>query len=128
MFRMFLCPHLFHLSAYPALVQTLCELFEVPGRTPATRSSATIPATTAATAESAGSIFGFETGPDSSKQTQQSQPQPQHRERVEEFLMSWNRRIAESSKFFDLMKEAGFTCEHLGKCVYSFRYPSALSP
>ena len=37
-----------------------------------------------------------------------------------EFLMSWNRRIAESSIFFDLMIQAGFLCEHKGKCVYSF--------
>lgn len=37
-----------------------------------------------------------------------------------EFLMSWNRRIAESSVFFDLMVKAGFECEHKGKCVYSF--------
>ena len=37
-----------------------------------------------------------------------------------EFLMSWNRRIAESAIFFDLMAKAGFLCEHKGKCVYSF--------
>lgn len=37
-----------------------------------------------------------------------------------EFLMSWNRRIAESAIFFDLMTSAGFVCEHKGKCVYSF--------
>jgi hypothetical protein len=37
-----------------------------------------------------------------------------------EFLMSWNRRIAESAIFFDLMNDAGFQCEHKGKCVYSF--------
>lgn len=37
-----------------------------------------------------------------------------------EFLMSWNRRIAASATFFDLMNEAGFQCEHKGKCVYSF--------
>ena len=37
-----------------------------------------------------------------------------------EFVMSWNRRIAESAIFFDLMLKAGFTCEHKGKCVYSF--------
>ena len=43
-----------------------------------------------------------------------------HRGPPVEFLMSWNRRIAESSIFFELMKEAGFTCEHKGKCVYSF--------
>ena len=38
-----------------------------------------------------------------------------------EFLMSWNRRIAESAIFFDLMLQAGFSCEHQGKCVYSFK-------
>jgi hypothetical protein len=37
-----------------------------------------------------------------------------------EFLMSWNRRIAESAIFFDFMNDAGFQCEHKGKCVYSF--------
>lgn len=37
-----------------------------------------------------------------------------------EFVMSWNRRIAESAIFFDLMLKAGFSCEHKGKCVYSF--------
>lgn len=39
---------------------------------------------------------------------------------IREFLMSWNRRIAQSSIFFDLMKEAGFICVHQGKCIYSF--------
>jgi predicted nicotinamide N-methyase len=39
---------------------------------------------------------------------------------VEEFIMSWNRRIAESAIFFDLMKTAGFNCVHLGSCIYSF--------
>jgi predicted nicotinamide N-methyase len=33
-------------------------------------------------------------------------------------IMSWNRRMKESLEFFDRMKEAGFECEHLGKCVY----------
>ena len=37
-----------------------------------------------------------------------------------EFVMSWNRRIAESAIFFDLMLKAGFSCEHKGKCIYSF--------
>ena len=39
---------------------------------------------------------------------------------VEEFLMSWNRRIAESKAFFDLMEQAGFVHEHKGRCIYSF--------
>ena len=39
---------------------------------------------------------------------------------VEEFLMSWNRRIAESKVFFDLMEQAGFVHVHKGKCIYSF--------
>jgi hypothetical protein len=62
-------------SAYPALVQTLVELFD--------RST--------------------------------------HPGGIEEFLMSWNRRIASTSIFFDLMTKAGFIHEHLGKCIYSFR-------
>lgn len=39
---------------------------------------------------------------------------------VKEFVMSWNRRIAESNQFFAAMKEAGFLCHHHGACVYSF--------
>lgn len=39
---------------------------------------------------------------------------------IAEFLMSWNRRIASSKIFFELMSEAGFECYHHGKCVYSF--------
>ena len=42
-----------------------------------------------------------------------------------EFVMSWNRRIAESAIFFDLMLKAGFSCEHKGKCVYSFTVNAA---
>lgn len=36
------------------------------------------------------------------------------------FVMSWNRRMKESSEFFDRMVEAGFDWEHQGKCVYRF--------
>jgi hypothetical protein len=36
------------------------------------------------------------------------------------FVMSWNRRMKESSEFFDRMKVAGFHVEHEGKCVYVF--------
>lgn len=39
---------------------------------------------------------------------------------VKEFLMSWNRRIAESGIFFSLMEKAGYKCTHHGRCVYSF--------
>ena len=35
-------------------------------------------------------------------------------------VMSWNRRMKESSEFFDRMNDAGFDCEHIGKCVYVF--------
>ena len=38
----------------------------------------------------------------------------------QKLVMSWNRRMKESQEFFDRMKEAGFHCEHLGKCVYCF--------
>lgn len=37
-----------------------------------------------------------------------------------EFLMSWNRRISESYKFFQMMHAAGFICYHHGSCIYSF--------
>lgn len=39
---------------------------------------------------------------------------------VEEFLMSWTRRIAESKIFFDLMATAGFTMELKTSGIYSF--------
>jgi hypothetical protein len=39
---------------------------------------------------------------------------------TQKFVMSWNRRMPESSEFFDLIKEAGFACHHEGKCVYVF--------
>ena len=37
-----------------------------------------------------------------------------------EFLMSWQRRIAASETFFQLMRDEGFHIHHHGKCVYSF--------
>jgi hypothetical protein len=39
---------------------------------------------------------------------------------VVEFVMSWNRRIAESASFFEQMSAAGFRAHHYGECVYSF--------
>lgn len=36
------------------------------------------------------------------------------------FIMSWNRRMKESSEFFERMEAAGFDCHHEGKCVYTF--------
>jgi hypothetical protein len=39
-------------------------------------------------------------------------------------VMSWNRRMKESSEFFDRMKDAGFECVHIGKCVYVFTLKS----
>lgn len=39
---------------------------------------------------------------------------------VVEFVMSWNRRIADSKIFFDLMLKEGFKCTHEGQCVYTF--------
>ena len=39
---------------------------------------------------------------------------------VQEFIMSWNRRIAASIEFFELMQAEGFLCHHHGACVYSF--------
>jgi hypothetical protein len=46
---------------------------------------------------------------------------------IEEFLMSWNRRIAQSSEFFDQMKAAGFTCVSHGKGIYSFTLPERVN-
>lgn len=40
-----------------------------------------------------------------------------------EFLMSWQRRIAESEQFFSLMRSEGFLVHHHGKCIYSFFLP-----
>ena len=42
------------------------------------------------------------------------------RSRIVEFLMSWNRRIDESSIFFKLMEASNFKCEILGSGIYSF--------
>lgn len=39
---------------------------------------------------------------------------------VTEFIMSWQRRIAESVQFFELMKISNFVCYHHGNCIYSF--------
>lgn len=39
---------------------------------------------------------------------------------ITEFVMSWNRRIAESRQFFDLMSAAGFACADRGHGVYCF--------
>jgi Lysine methyltransferase len=36
------------------------------------------------------------------------------------FVMSWNRRMKESSEFFDRMTEAGFDWKHEGKCIFTF--------
>jgi len=36
------------------------------------------------------------------------------------FVMSWNRRMKESAEFFDRAKQAGFSCTHEGKCIYTF--------
>ncbi|KAF0715397.1 Aste57867_3400 [Aphanomyces stellatus] len=47
---------------------------------------------------------------------------------AEEFLMSWKRRIADSSKFFGLMEKAGFRVHHHGSCIYSFFKSDAKSP
>ena len=86
---------LLYVSAYPALVQTLCELFGVaaePGPGPGSSGTRT-------------SLAGEEAEEGSG---------------VEEFVMSWNRRIAASKEFFDRMGAAGFACVHQGKCIYSF--------
>jgi hypothetical protein len=40
-------------------------------------------------------------------------------------VMSWNRRMKESSDFFARMEAAGFGYTHQGKCIYTFRRPQA---
>lgn len=40
------------------------------------------------------------------------------------FVMSWNRRMKESSEFFDRMADAGFTWKHEGKCIFTFELSS----
>lgn len=42
-------------------------------------------------------------------------------------IMSWNRRMKESSDFFSRMEAAGFVYTHQGKCIYTFRRPRAAS-
>lgn len=39
---------------------------------------------------------------------------------VSEFVMSWQRRINESKIFFELMKDASFSCLNHGKGLYTF--------
>ena len=41
-----------------------------------------------------------------------------------EFLMVWNRRMKESSEFFERMDKAGFGHEHLGQCIHRFVQPA----
>lgn len=40
------------------------------------------------------------------------------------FVMSWNRRMNESQDFFERMEQSGFSCQHEGKCVYTFQRKS----
>jgi predicted nicotinamide N-methyase len=35
-------------------------------------------------------------------------------------ILSWNRRMKESSEFFERMKDAGFSFRHEGKCIFVF--------
>lgn len=49
-----------------------------------------------------------------------------HESNMIEFLMSWNRRIQESTQFFQLMKEAGFSSITHGKGLYSFYRPDRM--
>jgi hypothetical protein len=91
---------LLYVSAYPALVTTLCELFGV---------VSTGPGPGTGTGAGTGQVPGDCAAPQGSQGSD-----------VEEFLMSWNRRIAASKEFFDRMDAAGFTCVHQGKCIYSF--------
>jgi hypothetical protein len=41
---------------------------------------------------------------------------------LEEFVMCWNRRIAQSQLFFDMMNMAGFCMNNHGRGVYTFTF------
>jgi hypothetical protein len=88
-------------STYPALVKSLVDIFNNSStntnQSDFDTSTKTVPTTNAVTT--------------SAEYTKRP---------IREFLMSWNRRIAESKIFFTLMEENGFTCIHHGHCIYSF--------
>ena len=46
------------------------------------------------------------------------------------FFMSWQRRLKESSQFFELLEAAGFSSTHLGRLIYDIRLvrPAAAAP
>jgi hypothetical protein len=44
-----------------------------------------------------------------------------------EFIMSWQRRIADSKTFFEMMAERGFASETVGSGLYIFSKPAALA-
>lgn len=39
------------------------------------------------------------------------------------FYRSWQRRLKESEEFFELIRRAGFSCEHLGRLVFRIALP-----
>ena len=84
---------LLYVSAYPALVQTLWELFAPAGAAGRGKEAEAVAEAEAAAAADV---------------------------RCEEFVMVWNRRMDASKAFFELMQQRGFACSHHGQCVYSF--------
>lgn len=84
---------LLYVSAYPALVETLQELMMTPTPSP----------------KQANERRGVD-----------DDCHPTSTTKNVVFAMSWNRRMKESAEFFDRMKQAGFSCTHEGKCIYTF--------
>lgn len=85
---------LLYVSAYPALVQTLCELM----------------------------IPHFNDGIVASEENLSLEQQRNESCRPI-FIMSWNRRLKESQEFFARMTEAGFVYQSHGTGIYTFTYP-----
>lgn len=91
---------LLYVSAYPALVQTLCELM-IPHFHCSKDENISI--------EPQGNeSFGVVANPLNSPV----------------FIMSWNRRLKESQEFFTLMTDAGFVYKSHRKGLYTFSFPT----
>jgi hypothetical protein len=94
---------LLYVSAYPALVQTLCELM-IPNihdtSNKESRAIGSLPKS-----NSCGVAANTPKSP--------------------LFVMSWNRRLKESREFFTRMTDAGFVYKSHGKGIYTFSHPVA---
>jgi len=138
---------LLYVSAYPALVETLVELFGINTTTSSSSSSSNGNLAAAQRNEHKDIHNNYNTSAaeptaessSSSSSSQASVNGPHHRGRIQqapvpvpapvpipavEFLMAWNRRISTSAEFFDAMQRAGFLCYHHGHCIYSFFTPA----